>query len=100
MGRATLTAPAGGIKPVAAYSAMIVVTILAFLLVDAFGTHLVAPGVSDGPHPGTPAPGPDTHVFAHVLLALLAVIVGARLLGALFRRLQQPPVIGEVVAGI
>jgi Kef-type K+ transport system membrane component KefB len=36
----------------------------------------------------------------HVLLALAAVIVAARLLGALFARLGQPAVIGEVVAGI
>lgn len=36
----------------------------------------------------------------HVLLALIVVIIAARVLGALFRRLAQPPVIGEVVAGI
>ncbi|HEU4535343.1 MAG TPA: cation:proton antiporter, partial [Polyangiaceae bacterium] len=36
----------------------------------------------------------------HVLLSLVAVIVTARALGALFRRLHQPPVIGEVVAGL
>jgi Kef-type K+ transport system membrane component KefB len=36
----------------------------------------------------------------HVLLALIVIIVAARLLGALFRRMAQPPVIGEVVAGI
>ena len=39
-------------------------------------------------------------MFFHVLLALVLIIVAARLLGALFRRLQQPPVIGEVIAGI
>src|SRR5262249_43290110 len=42
----------------------------------------------------------DGHVFFHVLLALLVVIVAARLLGAVFERLQQPAVIGEVIAGI
>ena len=36
----------------------------------------------------------------HLLLALVAVLVAARAVGALFRRLGQPPVIGEVVAGI
>jgi Kef-type K+ transport system membrane component KefB len=36
----------------------------------------------------------------HLLLALAAVVVAGRLLGALFRFLGQPPVIGEVVAGI
>ncbi len=36
----------------------------------------------------------------HVLLSLLAILVVSRIVGALFRRLQQPPVIGEVVAGL
>ena len=35
-----------------------------------------------------------------LLLALAAVVVVGRLLGALFRRAGQPPVIGEVVGGI
>jgi Kef-type K+ transport system membrane component KefB len=39
-------------------------------------------------------------VLSHVLLALMAVMVVGRLLGALFQRLGQPPVIGEVVGGI
>jgi Kef-type K+ transport system membrane component KefB len=41
----------------------------------------------------------DNTLF-HVLLALAAVIVTGRLLGWLFARVGQPPVIGEVVAGI
>ena len=36
----------------------------------------------------------------HLLLALAAVVVAGRVLGALFRFFGQPPVIGEVVAGI
>ena len=36
----------------------------------------------------------------HVMLALAAVIVAGYLLGRLFRYIGQPPVIGEVVAGI
>src|SRR4051812_48977569 len=36
----------------------------------------------------------------HVLIALAAVIVTGRVLGWAFARLGQPPVIGEVVAGI
>jgi Kef-type K+ transport system membrane component KefB len=42
--------------------------------------------------------GHDT--LPHVLLAMIVVIIAARLLGAVFRRLAQPAVIGEVVAGI
>jgi Kef-type K+ transport system membrane component KefB len=59
-----------------------------------------------------PEPGPERAVFGdagtkkhvdvlmHVLLALSAVIITARALGALFARLRQPAVIGEVLAGI
>jgi Kef-type K+ transport system membrane component KefB len=36
----------------------------------------------------------------HLLLALAAVVTTGRVLGALFRFIGQPPVIGEVVAGI
>jgi Kef-type K+ transport system membrane component KefB len=38
--------------------------------------------------------------YALTLLGVAVVIVVARLAGALFRRIGQPPVIGEVVAGI
>jgi Kef-type K+ transport system membrane component KefB len=41
---------------------------------------------------------PDT--FLHVLVALVVVISAARVFGALFKFIQQPPVIGEVIAGI
>jgi Kef-type K+ transport system membrane component KefB len=44
--------------------------------------------------------GPPSHTLLHVLLALAAIIVAARVLGVVFRRLGQPQVIGEVVAGI
>jgi Kef-type K+ transport system membrane component KefB len=36
----------------------------------------------------------------HLLLALAVIVAGVRLAGALFRRLAQPPVIGELVGGI
>ena len=38
--------------------------------------------------------------LVHVLLALVVVILAARALGAAFRWIHQPPVIGEIVAGI
>src|SRR5262245_53929324 len=38
--------------------------------------------------------------LAQILLALAAVILVGRLLGALLQRVGQPPVIGEVLAGI
>ena len=42
--------------------------------------------------------GADT--LLHLLLALATIIVGVRLCGAAFRRLGQPPVVGELIGGI
>lgn len=39
-------------------------------------------------------------MLLHTLIALLVTIVAARLVGWLFRWMKQPPVIGEIVAGI
>lgn len=48
---------------------------------------------------GVAAPS-GADVLLHVLIALLAIIIAARLCGALCTRLHQPPVVGEVIAGI
>lgn len=41
-----------------------------------------------------------SHPLPLLLLQLITIVLAARLLGALFRRIGQPPVIGEIVAGI
>jgi Kef-type K+ transport system membrane component KefB len=46
------------------------------------------------------AVAPKADALLHVLLALAAVLVAGRALGWALARLGQPPVIGEVVAGI
>jgi Kef-type K+ transport system membrane component KefB len=38
--------------------------------------------------------------IAPLLLQFIVIILATRTLGALFSRLRQPPVIGEIVAGI
>ncbi len=78
---------------------MIVATLAVFLLVDRLGTGLVAPAGPGGSLPRR-APGSGADLFASVLLALVVVILTARAVGALFGWLRQPPVIGEVIAGI
>lgn len=83
----------------AAYAGMVLGGVALFLAIRRYGETLSAPAPGAGvATPSAPAPAPDT-VF-HVLLALAAVIVLGRLLGFLLRRIGQPPVIGEVVAGI
>jgi Kef-type K+ transport system membrane component KefB len=53
-----------------------------------------------GPATSIPAAPHALDTVLHVLLAMAVVIVTARLVGALFHYLHQPPVIGEVVGGI
>jgi Kef-type K+ transport system membrane component KefB len=104
---------------------MLVGAVVVFLVIDARGAKLAAPepaapgatgGLSaSGPVPdsitggqaasGTrggesPAASDKPDALVHVLVALTAVLVVGRLLSLLFRYVGQPPVIGEVVAGI
>jgi Kef-type K+ transport system membrane component KefB len=86
----------------AIYLAMIVGALLAFLWIQRQGSALVAPPAS-GPVFGSHAADGALAAGAalpHLLLALVAILVVARGLGAVFRRLGQPPVIGEILAGI
>lgn len=46
------------------------------------------------------APGGADHTLLHLLAALLLVVVFAQLVGQLFKRIGQPPVVGEMFAGI
>jgi Kef-type K+ transport system membrane component KefB len=75
---------------------MLVAAVGVFLGIRLLGTELVSNGVV----PASKAAAPNPHTLMHVLLALLVVMALSRLLGALCRRIDQPAVIGEVVAGI
>ncbi|HET6323091.1 MAG TPA: cation:proton antiporter [Planctomycetaceae bacterium] len=81
------------------YSLMVVLTIAAFLVIRSFGENLEppTPAVPSGP---SEAPLQPSDVLVHVLIALVAVIAVGQLLARLFAFVQQPPVIGEVIAGI
>lgn len=82
------------------YGAMLVACVVLFLLIDARGTKLVAPEATAAtPAVQSHASGHGNPLF-HLLLALAAVVVAGRLLGAAFKYVGQPPVIGEVIAGI
>jgi len=79
------------------YAAMLACSVGVFFLIQRFGRSLIANG------PRTPfgaAASPGDNVLAHVLFALVVIIVAARALGAVFRWMNQPPVIGEMIAGI
>lgn len=73
-----------------------------FLVVRWAGATLVAPSPAAAAAPAA-APGAipaNADALLHVLLALVVVIIAARVCGALCKRIHQPPVIGEVIAGI
>jgi Kef-type K+ transport system membrane component KefB len=72
----------------------------AFLLVRFFGKSLVAPDTLVLPNPSYRAAPQADMTLAQVLLALVVILVVARALGAGFRLLDQPRVIGEMIAGI
>jgi Kef-type K+ transport system membrane component KefB len=83
------------------YGVMIVLAVALIVLVMRYGGKLEAPvmaagaGVSTVSTASKPVP-----VLPRVLLALVAVIALGRMLGLLLVKLDQPPVIGEVLAGI
>jgi Kef-type K+ transport system membrane component KefB len=84
----------------AAYAGMLIAGIGAFFLIRSYGETLAAPAPEPGTSAGVGATTGKGHALFHVLLALAAVIALGRILGRLFVYIGQPPVIGEVVAGI
>ena len=84
-------------RAAAAYAAMILGAVALFLLIRSYGESLSPPVAAS--IAARPATG-SSDVLWHLLLALTAVVVAGRSLGSLFRLVGQPPVIGEVVAGI
>lgn len=85
------------------YLVMLAVTLAAFFVIRSLGESQFARPTAEQAAPAEHAavatqPGAD--VLRHVLLALAAVIALGRALGGLLRYVNQPPVIGEVLAGI
>jgi hypothetical protein len=68
-----------------------------FLAISWGGERALGSGVASA---GASPPAPTFDIMLHVLLALAVVMVAGRLVGGLFGYLHQPPVIGEVFAGI
>src|SRR5579872_2727469 len=80
------------------YAMMIASMVAAYLLIRSYGETLIAPAIGAAlkAHPAARQPG----AIGHVLLALLIIIISARVLGNVFHYFHQPPVIGEIIAGI
>src|SRR5215472_11059215 len=86
--------------PLGAYAAVLATAVGAFFLIRGYGETLTAPAPPPGTTAGVGTATGTGHALFHVLLALAAVIALGQLLGKAFSYIGQPPVIGEVVAGI
>src|SRR5689334_2236569 len=83
-------------RKTALYAVMLLAAVALFLLIRERGEALAPAAAASALAEPTRKP----EALPHVLLALAAVIFAGKLLGRAFRALGQPPVIGEVVAGI
>ena len=86
------------LKLTVGYVLMLVAAVAVFLVIRAYGEALPAPALAAGT--AAPATGAKVEATFHLLLTLALVIVLGRVFGRLFAYVGQPPVIGEVVAGI
>jgi Kef-type K+ transport system membrane component KefB len=86
------------VLPLVLYALSIAGGVAAFLAIRSYGVGLSAPQAAAVSF--DPSSGPRSGDLLHVLLALVAVVGLARILGTLFRSINQPPVIGEILAGI
>lgn len=89
------------LRAMVGFGLLIIAAVLILMWIRSLGVELVAPAPAANQSVSRSAPGiPQINMFLHVLLALAVVIAAARAVGFVFRRLGQPPVIGEVIAGI
>ncbi len=84
----------------AVYTLMIGALVLLYLWIRSYGDLLGAPAPSGNNLFGSAASHANEGDLLHVLLALVVVIATARAMGWVFRSANQPPVVGEILAGI
>ena len=89
-----------GSRAAAVYTLMIGALVLLYLWIRSYGDTLAAP-VPNGLNVfASAASRANEGDLLHVLLALVVVIATARAMGWVFRSANQPPVVGEILAGI
>jgi Kef-type K+ transport system membrane component KefB len=90
----------GEVRSFLGYATLIASVGLIYFWIRSYGNSLAAPVVPSVAGPGRSVSQVHVNDFVHVLLALVLVIGVARALGAVFRWVHQPPVVGEMIAGI
>ncbi len=78
------------------YACLLAGSVVTFLLVDWIG-KLIVPLRTASPKIVTAT---ASHTFLHLLIALLAILLASRVLAWVCTRIHQPPVVGEILAGI
>jgi Kef-type K+ transport system membrane component KefB len=81
----------------AIYAVMVAAAIGIFIAISRLGERAMPSAGGGAPLPQS---GETLDTLFHVLVALAVIIIATWVVGHLFRRIQQPPVIGEVVGGI
>ena len=89
-----------GSRAAAVYALMIGALVLLYLWIRSYGDTLAAPAATGLNVFGSAASRANEGDLLHVLLALVVVIATARAMGWVFRSANQPPVVGEILAGI
>ena len=89
----------GRVAVVFGYVVMVALAVAAFLYVRSIGNGLVAPDGAPAAATGPVITHTSNTVF-ELLVSLTAIILTARAMGAIFQKLYQPAVIGEVLGGI
>jgi len=89
---------AGRAKVFLFYGATVILAIAVFFAIRWFGEGLGAP--PNPPIAPSAAAGQNIDTLFHALLALAVIVITARVVGAAFSLIGQPPVIGEVLGGI
>jgi Kef-type K+ transport system membrane component KefB len=82
------------------YVAMVAAAVGLFFWIRLAGESLIAPQRIELGQLAASASTVSVTSFTHVLLAFVVIILSARGLGFVFRWFNQPPVIGEMIAGI
>ncbi|HKO50243.1 MAG TPA: cation:proton antiporter [Polyangiaceae bacterium] len=82
------------------YPVMLVLAVLAYLEIRAWGETLRAPPRVNAEEVVLPPVAAASSTLAHLLLALFVVVVCSRACSVILRLLRQPPVVAEVVAGV
>ncbi len=89
-----------GTRAAAIYALMIGALVLLYLWIRSHGDTLSAPAPVGSNVFGSAASRANEGDLLHLLLALVVVIATARAMGWVFRSANQPPVVGEILAGI